>query len=256
MKNSSSTSDTLAPPDYHTCLPVELHSQADAFIRYLDEVTNKSPTQCPMCGHPRFWLDACTKVRLPFYRCAACNKGFNCLTKNPFSGYGLMHLWSTYGQYLLAGWPMRNIAEAMGISPSSAWRWIKPCRAVMDKEFPALYQWWSARQDRTSLEPPAHIAAQAQAFLGEIKQLLTAQRAVCSKCGSPNMQRYDERRPTFVCNKCCNSMSLLNGTLLYRLGYPEHWLSFAQGLINGESMLDLQRRTGLCAGRHGAAEDS
>ncbi|WP_375154763.1 helix-turn-helix domain-containing protein [Pseudomonas sp. PDM25] len=67
-----------------------------------------------------------------------------------------MHLWSTYAQYLLAGWPTQGIAKAMGISPSTTWRWIKPCRAVMAKEFPALYRWWSARQDRASLEPPPH----------------------------------------------------------------------------------------------------
>lgn len=173
------------PPNYHICLPVELHSQADAFINYLHELPNRSPVECPDCGHPRFRLDTSQNVRLPFYRCAACNKGFNCLSKNPFSGCGLMHLWSTYGQYLLAGWAMPNIAKVMGISPSTTWRWIKPCRAVMTKEFPALYHWWSARQDRTKLEPPAHIAAQARALLGGLEQLLTTQQAFCSKCGSP-----------------------------------------------------------------------
>lgn len=157
-----------------------------------------------------------------------------------------MHLWSTYGQYLLAGWPIPNIANAMGISPSTTWRWIKPCRAVMAKEFPALFHWWSARQDRTNLEPPEHIAAQAQAFLSGLEQLLTTQRAVCSKCGSPHMQRVDERRPDFRCHSCWSTVSLLHGTLLSRLGHPEHWLGFAQGLINGESVVDLQRRTGLC----------
>lgn len=47
-------------------------------------------------------------------------------------------------------------------------------------------------------------------------------------------------------NGCWSTLSLLRGTLLSRLGYPEHWLGFAQGLINGESVVDLQRRTGLC----------
>lgn len=238
-------SDANALPDYHRCLPVELHSQADAFIHYLHELPNKSPVVCPECGHPRFRLDASLSVRLPFYRCIACNKGFNCLTKKPFSGYGLMHLWSTYGQYLLAGLPMPAIAKVMGISPSTTWRWIKPCRAVMNKEFPALYHWWSARQDRTNLEPPAHIAAQAQAFLGGLEQLLISQQAACTKCGS-TMQRIDERRPDFRCTRCWSAVSLLQGTLLSRLGHPEYWLGFAQGLINGESVVDQQRRTDLC----------
>jgi len=233
-------------PDYHSCLPIELHSQADAFIRYLHELPNKSPVECPQCGHPRFRLETMPNLRLPFYRCAACNKGFNCLSKNPFSGYGLMHLWSTYGQYLLAGWPMPNIAKAMGISPSTTWRWIKPCRAVMAKEFPVLYHWWSARQDRTDLEPPPHIAAQAQAFLSGLEHLLTTQQAVCSRCGSLQMRRVDERRPNFYCFGCSSTLSLLRGTVLSRLGYPEHWLGLAQGVINGESVVDLQRRTGLC----------
>jgi transposase-like protein len=194
--------DVYAPPDYRQSLPVELTSQADAFIRYLHELPNKSPVACPECGHPRFKLEARQNLRLPFYRCVACNKGFNCLSKTPFSRFGLMHLWSTYGQYLLAGWPMPVIANAMGISPSTTWRWIKPCRAVMAKKFPELYHWWSARQDRTNLKPPAHIAIQAQAFLSGLEQLLSTQQAACSSCWS--------------------TVSLLHGTLLSRLGYPEH----------------------------------
>lgn len=60
------------------------------------------------------------------------------------------------------------------------------------------------------------------------------------------MQRIDERRPNFYCPGCSSTLSLLRGSLLSRLGYPEHWLGFVQGLINGESVVDLQRRTGLC----------
>jgi transposase-like protein len=239
-------SDTHTPPEYRRCLPAELHREADAFIRYLHELPNQTPIECPECRHPHFRLDANQNVRLPFYRCAACNKGFNRLSKTPFSGYGLMHLWSTYAQYLLAGWSMPNIAQAMGISPGTTWRWTKPCRAVMTKEFPALYHWWSARQDRTNLEPPAHITTQAQAFLNGLEQLLTSQRAICSKCGSSRMQRIDGQRPDFRCLNCRSKLSLLRGTPLSRLAYPEHWLSFAQGLINGESAANLQRRTGLC----------
>ncbi|MDD1978165.1 MULTISPECIES: hypothetical protein [Pseudomonas] len=245
-ENSNPISEVQAPPDYHRCLPVELHSLADAFIHYLHELPNSSPAKCPECGHPHFRLDTRPNLRLPFYRCIACNKGFNCLTKHPFSNYGLMHLWSLYGHYLLAGWPMLATAKAMAISPSTTTRWIKPCRAVMAKEFPALYHWWSARQDRTNLEPPAHIAAQAQAFMGKLEHLLTTRQAVCPKCGSPDMQRIDQRRPNFRCPGCWTTVSLIKGTLLCRLGYPEHWLGFAQGLINGESIVDLQRRTGLC----------
>lgn len=248
MEHSNTKPDVQPPPDYHRCLPAELHSQADAFIHHLHELPNRSLVECPRCGHPRFRVETSLNTRLPFYRCSACNKGFNCLTKTPFSNFGLMHLWSDYGHYLLAGWPSRVIATSMGISPSTTNRWIKPCRAVMAKEFPALYRWWSARQDRTNLEPPAQVAAQAQVFLTGLEYLLTTPKAVCPKCGSPDMQRIDQRRPNFACPGCYSKVSLLNGTTLSRLGYPEHWLGFAQGLINGESIFDLQRRTGLCGG--------
>lgn len=246
MNNPSSMSDVQGLSDYLKCLPVELHDEAQDFIRYLHQLPKRSPVECPNCGHPRFRLDTSQNTRLSFYRCVACNKGFNCLSKTPFTNYGLMHLWSTYGQYLLAGWPTPGIAQAMGISPSTTWRWIKPCRAVMAKEFPALYRWWSARQDRTNLEPPAHIAAQAKAFQSSLEHLLTTRHAVCSRCGSADTKRINERRPDFYCRGCSSTLSLLRGTLLSRLGYPEHWLTFAQGLINGESVTDLQRRTGLC----------
>jgi hypothetical protein len=108
-----------------------------------------------------------------------------------------MPLWVIYGPYLLPGWASARNAKAMGISPSTTWRWIKPCRAVMAKEFPALYHWWSARQDRTNLEPPVHIAVQAQAFLGVLEHLLSTRQAACSRCGSPDLYRVDECRPDF-----------------------------------------------------------
>jgi hypothetical protein len=54
MKDSSSMSEAQALPDYHQCLPAELHSHADDFIRYLHELPKRSPVECPQCGHPRF----------------------------------------------------------------------------------------------------------------------------------------------------------------------------------------------------------
>lgn len=244
--DATSMDDHHIPPDYLRCLPIELHSEAEAFIRYLRELPRKLPVECPQCGHPRFRVEANSKPRIPSYRCAACNKGFNCLTKSPFSGFGLMHLWPAYGQYLLAGWSIHNAAKALGVAPSTTSRWIKPLRAVMTKEFPALYHWWSARHDRTNLEPPPHIAAQAQAFLNGLEHLLTTQQADCPRCGSRDTQRVDEQRPNFYCSVCSSTLSLLRDTVLARLGYPEHWLGFAQGVINGETVVDLQRRTGLC----------
>ena len=245
MKDSNSIVDAQSLPDYRKCLPSELHDQAQRFIRYLHELPNKSPVECPECSHPRFRLDAGQKTRLPYYRCMACNKGFNSLSKTPFSNFKFMHLWSIYGQYLLAGWPVPAISQAMGISLSTSMRWIKPCRAAMAKEYPALYRWWSARQDRSNLEPPAHIADQAATFMGELERLLTTQQAECSRCGSSQMRRIFVRRPTFYCYGCSSRLSLLRGSPLSRLGHPEHWLGFTQGLINGESLCDLQRRTGL-----------
>lgn len=233
-------------PDFHTCLPVELHGQADAFIRYLRELPEKSTVECPHCGHQHFRLEALTNPQIPSCRCSACRKGFYYRSKNPFPSCGHMHLWSDFGQCLLAGWSTPSAAKALGISFGTTWRWIKPCRAVMAEAFPTLYHWWSARQDRTDLTPPPHIAAQAQTFLSVLKHLLTTQQAVCSRCDSLHMQRVDRPRPGFYCYGCSSTLSLSRATELSRLGPAERCLDFAQGMINGESARGLQRRTGFC----------
>lgn len=237
--------DDHAPPDYHRYLPAELHGQADAFIRYLRELPDKSTVECPHCGHQHSLTEALTNPQRPSCRCAVCRKSFYCRSKTPFPSCGHTHLWSDFGQYLLAGWTSPSAAKALAISYATTWRWIKPCRAVMAEEFPTLYHWWSARQDRTDLTPPPHIAAQAQTFLSVLKHLLTTQQAVCSRCDSLHMQRVDQPRLGFYCYGCSSTLSLSQATELSRMGPTEHCLDFAQGMINGESAPDLQRRTGF-----------
>ncbi|TDF83909.1 hypothetical protein [Pseudomonas sp. H9] len=248
MKNSNteisgSVLETQALPNYRLCLPAELHSQADAFIQYLRELPDWAPEKCPYCAHPHLKREIKPNLSLPSYLCGMCNGK----VKNPLARYVRTHLWPIYGHYLLAGWPTQATADAMDLTEVTASNWVEPFRAVMAKEFPALYQWWAARQDRTCLEPPAHIAAQAQAFLDGIAYYLTTEHADCPTCGSPDMRRINQRRPDFYCPGCGNSVSLLRGTLLHRMGYPQHWLTFAQALINGERSGELQRRTGFCA---------
>ncbi|MHC8364364.1 hypothetical protein ACYZT9_00405 [Pseudomonas sp. ZT5P21] len=230
-------------PDFHRCLPVELHEQADAFIRYLRELPDKSTVECPHYGHQQFRTEALTNPRLPACRCGACGKGFNYPSQNLFPGCGHTQLWSDFGQCLLAGWSTPVAANALGISYGTTWRWIKPCRAVMAEKFPALHQWWSARQDRTDLTPPPHIAVQARTFLSVLEHLMTTQQAVCSQCGSLHMQHVEAPRPGFYCYGCSKTLSPSDATELSRSGPPEQWLCFAQGVINGESLADLQRRT-------------
>lgn len=50
-------------------LPVDIHSEADAFIHYLPKSPNKSPAECSACCHLRFGLDPSQNVLLLFYCC-------------------------------------------------------------------------------------------------------------------------------------------------------------------------------------------
>lgn len=247
MKNSNkeitaSIPETQALPDYLLRLPAELHGQADAFIRYLHELPEWAPEKCPYCAYPHLKRVTSANMLRPSFRCKMCNGK----AKHPLFSIGRMHLWAVFGHYLLAGWSTQAMANAMGFSRGSASNWAESFGELMAKEFPALYHWWSAQQDRTSLKPPAHVAAQAEAFLSGISYFLTTEHADCPYCGSPDMYRINQRRPDFYCPGCYKTVSLLRGTWLHRMGYPQHWLTFAQGLIDGESSAELRRRTGLC----------
>jgi len=94
-------------------------------------------------------------------------------------------------------------------------------------QFPLLYRWWSARQDRTNLEPPALIAAQALAFQSSLKQLLTTRQAVCSRCGSADTQRINERR-TGLCGRACKRWKVRFLLIFEQQGYTDlvQWIKW------------------------------
>ncbi len=232
-------------PDYHVFLPIALHQQAEDYIDYLRALPDRHPTTCHRCGHRHLVQIHDPSLRLPFFRCSICRAGCNSLTGTPFSRFSHMELWPDFGACLLAGWTVARTGAALGIAMATAHTWARPARAVMADDFPELYRWWSARQDRRNLKAAPHIEVQRQAICLWLNQLLASQQAACPHCHSTNTARSSRTRPNFRCRYCERNFTLLTDTPLLRLTHIELWQPFLQGLMNGESVGDLQRKTGL-----------
>lgn len=159
-----------------------------------------------------------------------------------------MHLWSTFAVYLLAGWSSPKVASRLKINHKAYFSWGQAVREVMADEFPDLHQWWTTHHDRENLQPAEHIAAQQQAVITWIETTLSAQHATCPKCGGTPTYRFKGARPKFKCQRCITSFSLLAGTPLSGMLHPELWVDFVEGVMDGQSIPDLKRRSGLGMG--------
>ncbi|WP_159299187.1 transposase [Pseudomonas chlororaphis] len=170
------------------------------------------------------------------------------MSDSPFSNMRRMDLWSTFAVYMLAGWSSAQTAPRLGMNHKVYFSWGQAVREVMADEFPDLHQWWTARHNRESLQPPEHIAVQQQAVIAWIETMLNAQHATCPKCGGTRTYRIKGIRPKFKCDPCITCFSILSTTPLAGMIRPELWVDFAKGVMDGQSIPDLKRRSGLGIG--------
>ncbi|MHC8352940.1 transposase [Pseudomonas sp. RT4P38] len=236
-------------PDYDVCLPANLRPDADRLIRYLHELPHRRVKYCPWCGHTNLNLQNHLALqRLPRYYCGSCRKSCNSLSDSPFAHMRRMDLWSTFAVYLLAGWSSVQIAPRLGVNHKVYFSWGQAVREVMAEECPELHQWWTTRHYRENLQPPEHIAAQQQAVITWIETMLNAQHATCPRCGGTRTYRIKGIRPKFKCDPCVTCFSILSGTPLVGMIRPELWIDFVKGVMDGQSIPDLKRRSGLGMG--------
>jgi transposase-like protein len=118
----------------------------------------------------------------------------------------------------------------------------------MAEECPDLLQWWTTRQSRENIQPAEHIANQQKAVLHWIETILSTRQALCPKCGGTKTYRHQGLRPKFKCEPCVTCFSLLSGTPLSGMIRADLWTDFATGVMNGLSVPDLKRRSGLGIG--------
>lgn len=159
-----------------------------------------------------------------------------------------MELWPTFAVYMLAGWSSVQTATRLGMTPKVYFSWGQAVREVMADGFPDLHQWWTTRHSREILLPPEHIAAQQRAVISWIETTLNAQHAICPKCGGTRTYRIKGIRPRFKCDPCITCFSTLSATPLTGMIRPELWVDFVKGVMNGQSIPDLKRHSGLGIG--------
>ncbi|WP_223514578.1 hypothetical protein [Pseudomonas sp. GL-B-19] len=170
------------------------------------------------------------------------------MSDSPFAHLRRMDLWSTFAVYLLAGWSSVRKAPRLRVNHKVYFSWGQAVREVMAEECPELHQWWTTRHYRENLQPPEHIAAQQQAVITWIETTLNAQHATCPRCGGTRTYRIKGIRPKFKCDPCVTCFSILSGTPLAGMIRAELWVDFMKGVMDGESIHDLKRRSGLGMG--------
>ena len=170
------------------------------------------------------------------------------MSGSPFANMHQMERWSTFAVYLLAGWSSVQIASRMGVTPKVYFNWGRAVGEVMAQECPELHEWWTTRHYRENLQPPEHIAVQQQAVITWIETMLTARCATCPRCGGVRTYRIKGIRPKFKCDSCVTCFSILSGTPLVGMIRPDLWVDFVQGVMDGQSIPDLKRRSGLGMG--------
>jgi transposase-like protein len=77
---------------------------------------------CPHCHHAPCsrWGNA---PGLPRYRCGACGKTFNALTKTPVARLRRRECWTAYAQAMIAGETVRAAARRCGVHKNTSFRW-------------------------------------------------------------------------------------------------------------------------------------
>lgn len=118
---------------------------------------------CPHCDHTPCgrWGQA---HGLPRYRCAACGKTFNALTKTPLAHLRHRECWGEYAQALLDGDTVRGAAHRCSIHKNTSLRWrhrfltlpseVKPSRLQGIVEADETYFLDSHKGERHLSRPP------------------------------------------------------------------------------------------------------
>ena len=110
-----------APGDPHPTSPPPVNSPGAAGIAALGQRRVDS-LGCPHCAHREVvrWGQA---SGLPRYRCKACLRSFNALTKTPLAKLRLKELWPAQATALIDGVSTAKAALRCGVHYTTAFRW-------------------------------------------------------------------------------------------------------------------------------------
>lgn len=236
-------------PDYDVCLPMHLRPDARRLINYLHELPHRPVRFCPWCDATdlRFRSQP-ARQRLARYYCRSCRKSCNSLSDSPFANLHRMDQWAAFAVYLLAGWSSVQIAARFGLTSKVYFSWGRAVGVVMAEECAELHQWWTTRQFRENLQPPEHIERQQRAVVTWLETTLNARHARCPTCGGGRTYRIKGLRPKFKCDPCVTCFCTLSATPLTGMIRADLWVDFIKGVMDGQSIQDLKRSSGLGMG--------
>jgi transposase-like protein len=94
-----------------------------------------STVGCPHCAHPDVvrWGGA---SGLPRYRCKACSRTFNALTKTPLARLRMREKWTTQADALIDGVSVAKAASRCGVHYTTAFRWRHRFLAALSGDKP------------------------------------------------------------------------------------------------------------------------
>jgi len=92
---------------------------------------------CPHCGHRDIvhWGHASA---LPRYRCKACARTFNALTKTPLANLRMKDKWTTQTEAMIDGVSTAKAAQRCGVHYSTAFRWRHRFLAALAGDKPKM----------------------------------------------------------------------------------------------------------------------
>jgi transposase-like protein len=77
---------------------------------------------CPHCAHPEV-VHWGTASGMPRYRCKACVRTFNALTKTPLAKLRMKEKWTVQAEAMIEGVSLAKAARRCGVHPTTAFRW-------------------------------------------------------------------------------------------------------------------------------------
>jgi transposase-like protein len=221
-------------------IPLALRPEAERLVWWLENRPFQQPEDCPYC-HSKSFRERVRNGQKRAYQCHYCHKSFSQTTGTLFANTQYAELWGDFARWRFCGLPLKKIAEHLGITVYACRHRDLGIMALMQEEYPALYEWWHAHQERMSREMTPLVEIQRQQFLLWLTEVLARPQAPCPQCSySSRREGRNSDRPWFFCNPCGKGFSLLAGTPLKGMLYTEIWSSFVDNMLNGESMWHLQ----------------
>ncbi len=237
--------------NYYVCIPPSLHKDVDALIYYLTVYPFEQPSYCAHCGSINF---SDNKTVNPLseiinYRCIDCKRGFNQLTNTCFAKTRFVHLhkWADFAKLRLAGSGINKISKQLHLSTQAATGWDRRINTLIQQQFPKLFTWWKAHQDRDKLDFAEPVSQQASQFIQWLEKRITAQIASCPSCGRVDCKRTSNslHRPQFRCHSCDIGFSLLSDTCFLNMHHTELWVDYTKLLTQGFSDSDISKQLGI-----------